>query len=85
VQWEGSLNADAERLLAYRERLARPAPLPLEHDALEHLGSPAIALDDLEVDAHSVAGVELRPLLEDALLEALDDCAHAVQIVGCGC
>ena len=84
VQRERPLDAHAEGVLADGEGLARPAALALDHDALEDLGPLAVALDDLEVHADAVPGAEIRPLLEDALLEALDDCAHGVRMVACG-
>ena len=70
VQRERPLDPDAERLLADGEGLARAAALALDHDALEDLGAAAVALDDLEVHAHAVAGGEPGPLLEGSLLEA---------------
>src|SRR4029079_7983094 len=73
---EGSLDADSEGLLTDGERLAGTAALPLDHDALEDLRALAVALDDLKVHPHAVAGAELRPLLQGSLLEVLDDCAH---------
>ena len=76
VEREGPLDADSEGVLADGEGLAGAAALALDHDALEHLGPAAVALDHLEVDPHAVAGAELGALLENALLEALDDCAH---------
>ena len=62
-------HADAERLLADGERLARAVALALDDDALEDLGAPAGALDDLEVDAHAVARREAR---DAAQLRALE-------------
>ena len=90
MQRERPLDADAEGVLADGEGLARAAALALDHDPLEDLGALAGALDDLEVHANAVAGAEVRPLLEDALLEALDDCAHGavtdvrLRSVACG-
>jgi hypothetical protein len=60
VQREGALDADPERLLADGERLADTRALPLDDDALEDLDAAALPLDDLEVDANCVAGLELR-------------------------
>ena len=60
MEREGSLDADAERLLADGERLADACALPLDDDALEDLDSTALAFDDLEVHANGVAGLELR-------------------------
>ena len=76
VQREGSLHPDTERLLPHGEGLANAAALAFEHDALEDLGPLAAPFDDLEVNAHAVAGAELRALLQVALLEAFDDSAH---------
>ena len=50
--------------------------LALDDDALEDLGAAARALDDLEVDADAVAGVELRDAAQLGALEAFDDGAH---------
>src|SRR5919201_2236651 len=77
VQRERPLDADAERLLADRERLARAASLPLQDDALEDLNPLALPLDPLEVPAHSVPRLELRnPVAQLCALEAVDDVAH---------
>src|SRR5206468_10303744 len=58
VERERPLDADAEGLLAYGERLARSGPLALDHDALVDLDPPALALDHLKVDAHGVPRLE---------------------------
>src|SRR4029077_18905677 len=58
VDGERTLDADAERLLSHRERLARACTLPLDDDALEDLRAAPRALDHLEVHAHGVAGLE---------------------------
>jgi hypothetical protein len=76
VHWEGALHADAERLLAHGERLADALTLALDDDTLEDLRTAAGALDDLEVDAHPIAGLELRDPTELRALEAVDDGAH---------
>ena len=76
VERKGPLDADSEGVLADGEGLAGAAALALDHYALEHLGPAAVALNHLEVDTHAVAGAELGALLENALLEALDRCAH---------
>src|SRR5262249_43010464 len=77
VERERSLDADAERLLADRERFPGAGTLALQHDALEDLDSLALALDDLEVDAHGVARLELRDSLAQlGALEAVDHVAH---------
>ena len=55
-----SLHADAEGLLADGEGLTDALTLALDHDTLEDLRAAARALDDLEVDAHAVARLELR-------------------------
>ena len=60
VHGERALDADAEGLLADREGLAHAFALALDDHALEHLGPPARALDDLEVHADAVAGLEAR-------------------------
>ena len=79
VDGKGPLDADAEGLLANRERLPAPAALALDHDALEDLGPAAGALDHLEVDADAVAGREPRHPPQLALLDALDDRAHGLR------
>jgi hypothetical protein len=76
VDREGALDTDPERLLADGERLARTGALTGDHDALEHLGALAGALDDLEVHANAVPGLKAGDLLQLALLDALDDRAH---------
>ena len=77
VQRERPLDADAEGLLADRERLARARALALEDDALEDLGAAAVALDHLEVDAHAIARVEAgKTLPQLAPLDAVDHAAH---------
>ena len=77
VHRERPLDADAERLLAHRERLARAGALPLDHDPLEDLDAPALTLDHLEVDAQRVARLEAWDVLAQlSLLDALDDRAH---------
>src|SRR5207253_9446840 len=77
VKRERPLDADAERLLAHGEGLARARPLPLDADALEHLNARALALDDAEVDAHGVARLEPGQVAAQlAALELLDDLAH---------
>jgi hypothetical protein len=76
MQGERTLHADAEGLLADREGLAHPLALALDDDALEDLGPAARALDDLEVDADTVAGGELRDAPKLRALEAVDHGAH---------
>jgi hypothetical protein len=76
MERERPLHADAEGLLAHGERLADALPLALDDDTLEDLRTAAGALDDLEVDAHPVAGLELRDPAELRALEAVDDGAH---------
>ena len=76
VQRERPLHADAEGLLADGERLPGAMALALDHDALEHLGAAPRALDDLEVHAQTVTGVERGDPAELRSLQAFDDCAH---------
>ena len=76
MQGEGALHADTERLLADGERLADARALPLDHDALVHLHTPALALDHLEVHAHGVSGLEARNLAQLGALDGIDDVAH---------
>jgi hypothetical protein len=77
VDGERALHADAERLLAGGEGLARAVALALDDDALEDLGSTARALDDLEVDAHAVARLEAGDAAELRAFEGLDDHGHS--------
>src|SRR5581483_217695 len=76
VERERPLDTDAERLLAHGERLAHAGALPLEHDPLEHLEAPPLALDHLEVDADGVSRLEPRDGAQLGALEVLDDVAH---------
>ena len=76
VQRERPLDADAERLLADRERLAGAVALTLDHDPLEHLGPPPGPFDHLKVDANTVAGVERRYSAELCALQGFDDGGH---------
>ena len=76
MQRERPLDADAERLLTDRERLAYAMALALDDDALEHLGAAAGALDHLKVDSQAVTGVERRYAAELRALQAVDGCAH---------
>src|SRR6266498_5330032 len=77
VHGERPLDADAERLLAYGERLAHPSTLPLDHDSLEDLEAAPLALDHLEMHAHGVTRLELRNAVAQLrALEFLDDLAH---------
>src|SRR5581483_447488 len=77
MQRERPLDADAERLLADGERLARAGALALDDDALEDLEARARAFDDPEVDADAVAGFEPGTALAQlALLDRLDGVHH---------
>src|SRR5215207_11221576 len=76
VHGERALDADAEGLLADREGLAHSLALALDDDALEDLGTTAGALDDLEVDADAIAGLEGGDAAELRALQAVDDGAH---------
>ena len=76
VKRKRSLDPDAERLLADRERLAGPVTLALDDDPFEHLGPPPRSLDHLEVDAKPVTGVERRYSAELGALQAVDHGAH---------
>src|SRR5918999_3454425 len=71
------LDADAERALPHGERLADAGPLTLDDDALEDLDSPALALDDLEVNPHGISGLEGRKTVAQlASLEDVDRIGH---------
>ena len=77
MERKGSLDADTERLLPNRERLSRARALPLDHDALENLDAPPLALDHLKVDADGVARLESGAIAAQlSLLEVLDDAVH---------
>src|SRR5687768_10386574 len=76
VHGERALDADAEGLLADGEGLADPLALALDDDALEHLGTTAGALDDLEVNADAVAGLEGGDAAELRALQGVDYGAH---------
>src|SRR5262245_30388921 len=76
VQRERALDADAEGVLADRERLAGAGPLPLDHDPLEDLDPLAVALDHPEVDAHRVARLEAGHVAQLTALDVLDGRAH---------
>ena len=77
VHGERALHADAERLLADGEGLAQAGALALDHDALEHLGAAAVALDDLEVHPHAVTRLEGGDAAQLGALDVVDDTAHA--------
>ena len=76
VHRERALDADAEGLLADGEGLAGAVALALDDDALEDLRTATRALDDLEVDADAVAGLEVGDAAQLRALEAVDDGAH---------
>src|ERR1019366_3338453 len=59
VRQENALDADVEAHLAHREGATGPAPMPLDDDALEHLGALLVAFDDAIVHAHRVADAKL--------------------------
>src|SRR5205823_1186451 len=76
MQRERPLDADAERVLADRERLARARALALDHDPLEHLDPLPVPLDHAEVDANGVPRFEPRHVAQLTALEILDGRAH---------
>ena len=76
MQREHALHADAERLLADGERLARTVALALDDDALEYLHAAARALDHLEVDLDAVARREVWDAAQLRALDGFDDAAH---------
>src|SRR5215218_514954 len=76
VHGEGALHTHAEGLLADGEGLADPLALALDHDAFEDLGTTAGALDDLEVDADAIAGLEGGHAAELRALQGVDYGAH---------
>ena len=81
VHRERALDADAEGLLAHRERLARAVALALDHDALEDLHAAAGPLDHLEVDLQAIAGREVGNAAQLRALDGFDDGAHEVKKV----
>src|SRR3990170_3676136 len=60
VQWEGPLHSHAVADAAHGERLAWPAALPADDDALEGLDALAPAFHDPEVHAHGIPRRERR-------------------------
>ena len=84
VHREHALDADAEGLLAHRERLARAMTLALDDDALEHLHAAAGALDHLEVDLDAVARREVGDAAQLRALDGFDNAAHDGE-GGCAC
>ncbi len=76
MQREHPLHADAERLLAHGESLARAMALALDDDALEDLHAAAGALDHLEVHLDAVARREARDAAQLRALDGFDDAAH---------
>ena len=62
VHRERPLDADAERDLADRERLAQAPVLAADHHALEHLNPLATPLHHPDVHLHGVAWAELRDI-----------------------
>ncbi len=71
-----TLDPDAEGQLADGEGAARALALLLEHDALEHLGAPAGAFHDLEMDPYAIADPELGHLPQLTALDTLDQLVH---------
>jgi hypothetical protein len=59
MDWEGSLHANAERLLADGERFARAAALAGDHNAFEDLRTTTFALDHLKMNFDPVAWGEV--------------------------
>lgn len=56
---ENTLHSDVEAHFAYRKRAPSPCPVPLDDDALKHLRSLLVALDDAVVNADAVAYAEV--------------------------
>ena len=79
VHREGPLDADAERLLADGEGLARAAALARDHDPLEDLGALAgCPRSPGSGPARGRPAAKRGTCLQLALLDALDDRAHGV-------
>src|SRR5690606_36382839 len=60
VEREGPLDTDPEGHLADGEGLTHAGALAADHDALEHLDTAAVPLDDVHADLEGVTGAELR-------------------------
>src|SRR6185369_1232740 len=70
---EDALDADAVGHLPDREHLPVAAAAARDDRALEDLDALLVALDDPDVNAHGIAGLELRqPLAELLRLDAID-------------
>jgi hypothetical protein len=77
MQREGSLDTDAEGILAHGEGLTDARSLALDDDPLEDLHAAALALDHLEVHAHGVPRLEVGNVVAQLLaLEDVDRSAH---------
>src|SRR5204863_8471611 len=73
VHREDALDADAVGHLADGEGLAVLATATTKDRAFEHLDALLVALDDLHVHAHGVAGLEGRHVLAElAVLDPID-------------
>ena len=73
VVGEGSLNTDAVAYAANGEGLADAAALHLDDDAFKVLKPLAVAFNDLDVNTHGVADLELGELGTKLLFFELSD------------
>src|SRR6185369_15540447 len=75
VEREDTLDADAEARLAHRDRLADPAMLARDADAFVRLETLFVAFLDAHMNAHRVAGLEVRDVRAQLiLLNRVDGC-----------
>jgi len=81
VNREGSLDANAERLLAHGERLVQASALSVDDGALEDLDSLTSSLDDAEVHLHGVASLELGNIAKLLALDFVNDVAHEMKVL----
>jgi hypothetical protein len=73
VKWEDALDANSERLLAHCDRLADAVTGACDDDSFEDLGASASALNNLNVHAHAVTGLDVRKALKLRAFELFDD------------
>jgi hypothetical protein len=76
MQWECSLDANAEGLLAYGERLSHAVTLALDRDTFEDLRAPASAFDHLKVDFEPIAGLKPWHSAQLVAFDRVDDSTH---------
>src|SRR5690606_29243972 len=79
---EGPLDTDPEGHLADGEGLTHAGALAADHDALEHLDTAAVPLDDVHADLEGVTGAELRDLSQGGGVDGVQ-LLHDVPSHGC--